>query len=526
VLLFAASWWSNRVARCLRAALPALAVAAALLVVNAAAAVSVHGAVEGLERIALGVVVAMSFLAVAPRLTALLLGVAGTGAAIMAVWQRLFGLEAAAEWLRAPEAAALAGSTRAAMLARVESGRAFGTLLLPGSLAGLIGITLPATLALVLRLRGAARGAAIAGALVQAAAILATGSLAGIAALVLAGAATAVLAAPSARLRWSAAVGALAIGGACLIGVAAARGIGGGSGVKDAPFGWRAGNWTAGVRMIAERPVLGAGGDGYAALYPRLRAEGSNETRRAHCTPLELLVEYGLFALPMILLGAVAVLGLWLRACRAGGTAAILSIGLPAFLLHDLVDFTAYQPAVLLPFLALAGSLAARLGDEKEEDGTRVPPAPLRPVPACALVALGLWLAGRMLAGGAGDLMQDRAAERLAAGDREGALDLQERAAALSPKDPAPLAAAASTLIALGRAEDAAERAGRAARLEPESGALRFLEGSALLSAQKPVPAFVAFCEAVRPAPTEASYREARDRTAAAIAAGAGKEGA
>ncbi|OYV99757.1 MAG: hypothetical protein B7Z61_14090 [Acidobacteria bacterium 37-71-11] len=138
-------------------------------------------------------------------------------------------------------------------------------------------------------------------------------------------------------------------------------------------------NWRTAAWVFLHHPWLGVGlgGIGQAGLTAPTGA--ANITPYAHCTPLELLAELGVAGVPLLVAGAWALARLLRLGWREHPALALAVATVP---LHNLVDFSAYRPEVLLPWAVLAGSLASRVW-----------PAPRRPVPAPALTAL--------LAGGA-----------------------------------------------------------------------------------------------------------------------------
>src|SRR5262245_9710075 len=245
-----------------------------------------------------------------------LLSVAGGAAALIALGQTWFGFERLTRALGEMD-----HPYRDLALVRIASGRVVGPVMLPASLAGLIALTASPAAALAAD-RGLSRPARLAGllsALVQLAALGLTGSIAGVGALGLSGAATAVLCLRGRRVR-------LAFGALLLVGgVIAATGALRSRGFdwltladSDHPVGLRLGNWRAAAEMIAQRSAYGSGGGGYAALYPMHLRPGMNETRHAHNSWLEILVEFGLAAAFPLAVFAACALTRWARACRAG----------------------------------------------------------------------------------------------------------------------------------------------------------------------------------------------------------------
>src|SRR5204863_3060373 len=90
------------------------------------------------------------------------------------------------------------------------------------------------------------------------------------------------------------------------------------------------------------------------------------------------LAELGIGGLPLLLLAAWGGVALARRAARAGPLARAGAIGALAFLVHNAVDFTVYQPSVAALFaLALALAIvsdadaAAPARPDGEEGGAR-----------------------------------------------------------------------------------------------------------------------------------------------------------
>jgi hypothetical protein len=530
VLACVAAWDAAR-ARFASAA-PVLAVCAAFLAANGWLGLQPHGSIVAAERIAMAGAAFFVFRELTrgagggpdagrlpPRSVGLLLlALIGCASALVALWQKAHGLEAIASAVRGSDL-----PFREEMLARVDSGRVFGTVLLPGSLAGLLSLSLPATVSLALgaAARRTSRALIIAMACVQVAALILTGSVAGMAALALAAAATAWTTAARRRIRLAVTAAVCLAGAALLAGTIASRGFDWRALSDPAhPAGQRLGNWMAAGRMLAERPILGGGGGAYAALYPLYRREGMNESRHAHNSYLEMAVEYGPLALPVILVLAMAVMGRWRAACRGSPGMAIACAGLPAFLLHNLVDFTAYQPGVLIPCAALAGIAwdAGARGPGRQdrtatagamESGSRGPAASrLRVAGILACAAAAAFLAAHAVADGLGGILAERADDQLGRGDVESGIASLRLAGRLCPANPAPPGTLAAVLVARGRPAEALEYARRARALDPCSARAEYLLGSALLRTGEFTRAYVHLARASDLYPLDEGYRK------------------
>ena len=103
--------------------------------------------------------------------------------------------------------------------------------------------------------------------------------------------------------------------------------------------------------------MLGVGPGAFAEVYPSVLRPGGNEVRHAHDLPLELTAELGI---PLGLLATaafgLAFLGPLLRRTRPGGWRLGVAVGLAAFAIQNLGDFTAFFPSLLW----LAALLRAR----------------------------------------------------------------------------------------------------------------------------------------------------------------------
>ncbi|MFQ5843584.1 MAG: O-antigen ligase family protein, partial [Planctomycetota bacterium] len=291
------------------------------------------------------------------RLTSILAAL-GSGAALLALTQHFITYPRLAAALRALDPADPTGA-----LIRLEAGRPSGPFILPTALGGFLAMTLPASLVRAFGARtGATRAVAALAALLQ---ILALGLSRSIGAL---GAATVgallVLPALAPRRRGAAAAALVLLAGLCAAIVLGARrgeilARPGGD-----PVSLRAGNWGAAVRMIGEHPLFGVGPGSFGTFYPRQMRPGMNETRYAHNSYLQAMAAWGLWiAVPLGALIAAAVRST--RRCRrrSGDRLPLLAGGV-AFLVHNLVDFTAYLPGVAIP-ASLA--LGAGMGDAPEK---------------------------------------------------------------------------------------------------------------------------------------------------------------
>jgi O-antigen ligase len=384
--------------------------------------------------------------------------------AIHALYQKVWGLERA---LAAVAADPLLPD-RDVLLERLAGGRAFASFITPAALGGYLALALPVTIALALEARGRKRRVWIALLLLQAAAFVATASATAAGALV---GATILAACAGTRSR-RAVLAVAALGGLLLAAVAIQRG---GIALRpDAPEGpWRlrAGNLRAAWAMASDHPWTGVGPGGYAENYPAYRAPGDNETRHVHDLPLELAAELGWPAgLAVTVLFFVLFGGPLWRETRGPAWRRGLAVGLAAFALQNLADFTAFLPSVLWLASLMRGCLAAA--------GEPHPPAsvPDRLAAGVGLAGVTVAVVVSALAGLADEARLD-ARFAAAEGDDPRVLALAERARTLAPWNPdaALLHARAVERIQGSRAPGLLELADRAVALSPVRPAAREL---------------------------------------------------
>jgi len=261
--------------------------------------------------------------------------------------------------------AALPRGWQGAALARISGGRAFGTSALPGHFAALLVLALPLVAERAWLTRRWERMGWVLCLALSVWAIALTRSLA---ALAVGGALLLPLLLRGRSTR-------LAVAGAIALAALAAAALVWRSDIATLePLRLRWGNWRTAAWVFARHPWLGvgAGGVGQAALAGP--TGGTNITPYAHNTPLQLLAEFGVAGLLPLTAGSA-----WLvRLVRRGWPAhPALALAVASVPLHNLVDFSAYAPEVLLPWSVLAGALAAR-----------VAPLPRRPLHSWALIAL------------------------------------------------------------------------------------------------------------------------------------------
>jgi O-antigen ligase len=287
--------------------------------------------------------------------------------AVVALFQALGGLERARVLVTE-----LPAQWRDAAAARLSGGRVFGTSALPGHFAALLLLAVPLVVERGWHSGGWRRvgwGAVLA---LIAVAMVLTRSLA--APLV-----AAALLVPLAARRLH---GRLVLAGAGLllvlaVAVAASRHDLG----RLEPVRLRWVNWKTTAWVVGQHPWLGVGlgGVGQAGLLAPTAA--ANITPYTHNTYLQLLAEFGLAGVGLLAGGTWALI----RLVRRGSVAHPgLALAVAAIPLHNLVDFSAYAPEVLLPWAVLAGTLTGRT--------LPLPERPLRGGAVLMLVGAGVLL--------------------------------------------------------------------------------------------------------------------------------------
>jgi hypothetical protein len=454
--------------------------------------------------------VAASGIAMPADLLATLFGLAVAVVSGRALYESLWGLALWAERVRASVPAAEA----AAVLNRLEQGRPYGGFVTPAALGCFLAMTIPPVAAWALGKRGTTRALGLGVAAAGAAGLLATQSITAMAAL----AGAVALAGLRGRIAGRVVAGtALAIGLAVAVAGIARPDAVFAPGRADSPWSLRAGNVRVAVEIARAHPLLGVGPGGYAEAFPQYRRAGDNESRHAHDLPAELMAEWGI---PGGL--ALSALFFWLfvaPVARASGPnrsfASGLSIGLAAFALHNIADFTSFLPSLLVLAAVSRGWLAAR---------PAVPPA----APRWRVATIALTGALAVVAAGAGlarDALFD-AKQAAAAGDHVSALAGASRARRAAPWDADPPqveaeARMASTSTEVGAALVAADRAVARA---PSRAAARGVRARVRAAAGDSAGAYADLVEASRLYPARKEY--AADRDALGEAIGKAREGA
>jgi hypothetical protein len=235
----------------------------------------------------------------------------------------------------------------------------------------------------------------------------------------------------------------------------------------------RAQFWETAVDAFAAEPLRGIGAGSFGLWWNRY---GSLETsvQNAHSEPLELIAELGPVGLAAFLafFGAIAVAGV--RGARfRDGSAAGPALGLiTTALVGVLIDWTWSVPAVTVPVLIAAAVVTTRaraLVAEREQADPRSQPVPV-PAPALA-VGAAIFAAASIWAGGVLAIATDRldaSRDEMARGDLSAAAAAARSAAAVEPWSAEPWIRLATIENAAGNLVAARAAVERAVALTPE----------------------------------------------------------
>lgn len=419
-----------------------------------------------------------------------------------ALYEALWGLASMAGRLRelAPAGDALA------VLGRLEQGRPYGGFSTPAALGCCLIVTIPAVAAWALGKRGSTRAIGLGAASLGAAGLAATRSVTAMAALAVALALAGLRGRVSGRLlAISAGAIGLAVIGAGIVRPDAVFA----PGREGSPWRLRAGNVRVALEIANDHALAGVGPGGYAEAFPQYRRIGDNESRHAHDLPAELVAEWGV---PVGL--ALSALFFWLfvgPVVTAGGDPRTLvsglTVGVAAFAIHNLADFTAFLPSLLVFAAVCRGLISPRIAQDRAAPGPRV-----------AWIGLAAGLAALAAGAGLGKDALFAAREAALSGDHAGALRLAERASAFAPWDAnAPQFAAEARMAAGGDAAAALTDADRAVRRAPSRAAARVVRARARTVSADAAGAYADLCEASRLYPINVDYAAQRDAVAAAL---------
>jgi len=220
--------------------------------------------------------------------------------------------------------------------------------------------------------------------------------------------------------------------------------------------------WKEAWKGFEHHPLLGTGAGSFEFTNLRYRTSNVDEATEPHDLPVQFLSETGVVGL--VLFG-VATLGLVARARRGSDAELALSLALPAYFLHGLLDIDWDFLAVTGPVLLVAGALAARALPAR------------RFSPAAALAATGVGLAAflSLFAVWLGDRWSGDAYSALATPER--ALTLAKRARSVDPVAVDPLFAESLAQQELGELTLARDALLEATVVQPENAEAWFTLG-------------------------------------------------
>ncbi len=391
---------------------------------------------------------------------------------LWAAWQVAFGFEHAAELL-----AHLPEDVRPVARARVESGRGFASLTVPGHLA-----LLQVVAAMVLlSARTSRRWQALrwAGIGLAACGLVLTRSPIG---AVLGGGAALVLAAAAGRIR---AVRAVVVAAVVLL---AAVTVTRPDVLRLEPVTLRIDNWRIAVWLAGSSPVGGVGFGGFGLATATAPLEVGNRPAHAHNLALDLVAELGVAGLAAAVAG-LATLVLVMR--RGWRREPALTVAVAAVAAHNLVDFSVFSSGVLVPAALVTGWVVAT--------GRSADPGPSRRADAGRSLAVAIGASAIALGMlNATSVALEEASWAAPVGER---FRLADRAARLAPWRPAAAATAAAIALESAHRPDVLAALGhleRATGLRPGSSQLRSLESRLRVVARQPLGAAAAAWTACR----------------------------
>jgi O-antigen ligase len=147
--------------------------------------------------------------------------------------------------------------------------------------------------------------------------------------------------------------------------------------------------WSAAIRLIQTRPVLGFGPDNFRHLYgAELGLETWDQRVQANNLYLELLVDFGVFGLAAFVWLVVPPLVRVIQTLRERGTRNAelgtllgLGLGILAFLVHGLLDsFRAFTPTALLFWMLLGLTQPSAVSNQEHVPAESSKAARLRPL--------------------------------------------------------------------------------------------------------------------------------------------------
>jgi tetratricopeptide (TPR) repeat protein len=156
--------------------------------------------------------------------------------------------------------------------------------------------------------------------------------------------------------------------------------------------------WRDSLRVIAAHP-MGIGRGAFDRVFPVYRTLKTPLPVRfafVENEPLQLLIDCGWLFFVLVALAAVFVGWLVIRKARRDKIEAALLAGVTAVVVQNFFDFGLETPGVLLPFIAILGTILGRA----HEDSARVH---VRTVPVAVVAGLGLVLGAASIAHASSD---------------------------------------------------------------------------------------------------------------------------
>jgi O-antigen ligase len=340
-------------------------VRSAIFAVGAVLLFAVVSGVSGADPSAAATVIALALAAAAviwlasrtpPSPTAVrLLALGVSMLAVWAAWQVGWGFERAQS-----EVAGLPLSMQDNAIDRLDSGRAFASLVVPGHLAALLATALPLLMSGVRRSWSAALWIVGCGLCVMG--LVLTYSPVGIALATVA----AVTVAARGRRRLAAAAAAVLLAGLVTAFVARPEL----SALE--PLRLRADNWRTALWVWSTSPIAGVGLGGYGQASQTVPFAVGNRPAHAHSLPLEWLSELGLVGAAAVLMAGWTLLVLVRRLWQVRPELAVAVVVVP---LHNLLDFSLYTSGVAIPWAVLVGwglAVTGRPAEQTTERGARM----------------------------------------------------------------------------------------------------------------------------------------------------------
>jgi putative inorganic carbon (hco3(-)) transporter len=120
-------------------------------------------------------------------------------------------------------------------------------------------------------------------------------------------------------------------------------------------------NWSSALNIMRDYPITGTGAGTFGAIYTKYAPSGSNPTQHVHNSYLELGAETGVLGFLALTCFSLIWIYKAIRICQKDSENQVLwknillSIGGSSFLIHNIVDFDLYSPALsLFAFSVLA----------------------------------------------------------------------------------------------------------------------------------------------------------------------------